>query len=64
MMECFGYFGYIELVKFVFYVGFYKMIIKCLRCVCFYCLKFFVDVVRNLSCFVCKMVGIFEKGLG
>lgn len=43
MTECPGHFGHIELAKPVFHVGFYKMIIKCLRCVCFYCSKLLVD---------------------
>ena len=47
MTECPGHFGHIELAKPVFHVGFYKMIIKCLRCVCFYCSKLLVDAVRN-----------------
>ena len=56
MTECPGHFGHIELAKPVFHVGFYKMIIKCLRCVCFYCSKLLVDGVRkSISCFVCKM---------
>ena len=64
MTECPGHFGHIELAKPVFHVGFYKMIIKCLRCVCFYCSKLLVDAVRNLTCFACKMAGTSEKGLG
>ncbi len=58
MTECPGHFGHIELAKPVYHVGFYKMIIKCLRCVCFYCSKLLVDGVRKskyTSCFVCKM---------
>ena len=52
MTECPGHFGHIELAKPVFHVGFYKMIIKCLRCVCFYCSKLLVDGVRkSISCF-------------
>lgn len=47
MAECPGHFGHIELAKPVFHVGFYKMIIKCLRCVCFYCSKLLVDAVRK-----------------
>lgn len=47
MTECPGHFGHIELAKPVFHVGFYKMIIKCLRCVCFYCSKLLVDGVRK-----------------
>lgn len=47
MTECPGHFGHIELAKPVFHVSFYKMIIKCLRCVCFYCSKLLVDAVRN-----------------
>ncbi|PFX11588.1 DNA-directed RNA polymerase II subunit RPB1-like, partial [Stylophora pistillata] len=43
MTECPGHFGHIELARPVFHVGFYKMIIKCLRCVCFYCSKLLVD---------------------
>lgn len=62
MTECPGHFGHIELAKPVFHVGFYKMIIKCLRCVCFYCSKLLVDGVRKLiSCFVCKMAGFSER---
>ncbi|XP_068728449.1 DNA-directed RNA polymerase II subunit RPB1-like [Montipora capricornis] len=44
LRECPGHFSHIELAKPVFHVGFYKMIIKCLRCVCFYCSKLLVDV--------------------
>ena len=47
MTECPGHFGHIELAKPVFHVSFYKMIIKCLRCVCFYCSKLLVDAVRK-----------------
>lgn len=57
MSECPGHFGHIELAKPVYHVGFYKMIIKCLRCVCFYCSKLLVDAVRNLNCFGGKMAG-------
>lgn len=48
MTECPGHFGHIELAKPVFHVGFFKMIIKSLRCVCFYCSKLLVDGVRSI----------------
>ena len=41
--ECPGHFGHLELAKPVFHVGFMAQIVKCLRCVCFYCSKLLVD---------------------
>lgn len=65
MTECPGHFGHIELAKPVFHVGFYKMIIKCLRCVCFYCSKLLVDGVRkgNLASSA-FMAGRSAEGMG
>lgn len=48
MTECPGHFGHIELSKPVFHVALIPKIIKVLRCVCFYCSKLLVDVVRLL----------------
>lgn len=45
MCECPGHFGHIELAKPVFQVPFMTKIIKCLRCVCFFCSKLLIDVV-------------------
>lgn len=65
MAECPGHFGHIELAKPVFHVGFYKMIIKCLRCVCFYCSKLLVDAVRKKCASLAKMsVASRELGRG
>jgi DNA-directed RNA polymerase II subunit RPB1 len=43
MTECPGHFGHIELCKPVFHCGFLTKIVKCLRCVCFYCSKMLVS---------------------
>ena len=48
MTECPGHFGHIELAKPVFHIGFLTKTIKVLRCVCFYCSKLLVDVVRTI----------------
>lgn len=61
MTECPGHFGHIELAKPVFHVGFYKMIIKCLRCVCFYCSKLLVDAVRDFILLRVQNVWLLQK---
>ena len=43
---CPGHFGHIELAKPVYHIGFLTRCIKLLRCVCFFCSKLKVDVVR------------------
>jgi len=43
MAECPGHFGYIELAKPVYHVGFISVILKLLRCVCFHCSKLLTD---------------------
>lgn len=48
MAECPGHFGHIELAKPVFQVPFMTKIIKCLRCVCFFCSKLLIDSVSLL----------------
>jgi hypothetical protein len=37
--ECPGHFGYIELVKPVYHIGFLKKVVQVLRCVCYSCSK-------------------------
>lgn len=44
---CPGYFGHIELARPVFYVQFFHIVQKLLRCVCFRCGKLLID--KNLS---------------
>ncbi|KAL1914514.1 DNA-directed RNA polymerase II subunit RPB1 [Calcarisporiella thermophila] len=43
MAECPGHFGYIELAKPVFHIGFLNKVKKILECVCFHCSKLKVD---------------------
>lgn len=47
MSECPGHFGYIELSKPVFHVGFMNMVLKVLRCVCFHCSRLLADPVTT-----------------
>ena len=46
--ECPGHFGHLELSKPVFHVGFMQQIVRCLRCVCFYCSKLLIDPVNTI----------------
>eukprot|EP01114_Cavostelium_apophysatum_P013538 TRINITY_DN32_c0_g1_i1.p1 TRINITY_DN32_c0_g1~~TRINITY_DN32_c0_g1_i1.p1 ORF type:complete len:1763 (-),score=484.60 TRINITY_DN32_c0_g1_i1:80-5368(-) len=43
MSDCPGHFGYIELAKPVFHIGFITTVLKILRCVCFHCSKLLTD---------------------
>ena len=47
--DCPGHFGHIELAKPVFHPGFIAKMVKVLRCVCFFCSKLMVDVVRMIK---------------
>lgn len=64
MVECFGYFGYLEFVKFMFYIGFLKIVLFILWCVCYNCLWVFVDEVGYyffLVFWILLLVYIFLK---
>jgi len=49
MAECPGHFGYLELAKPMYHVGFMKTVLSIMRCVCFNCSKILADeVCRSL----------------
>ena len=52
--DCPGHFGYIELSKPVFHIGFITMVLKILRCVCFHCSKLLANPVSKqlFPCYV------------
>ncbi|PNX78425.1 DNA-directed RNA polymerase ii subunit rpb1-like protein [Trifolium pratense] len=43
MAECPGHFGYLELAKPMFHIGFLKTVLSIMRCVCFNCSKILAD---------------------
>lgn len=43
MTECPGHFGHIDLCEPVYHIGYFNMLTKVLRCVCFYCSKLLVS---------------------
>jgi DNA-directed RNA polymerase II subunit RPB1 len=43
MAECPGHFGYLELAKPMYHVGFMKTVLSIMRCVCFNCSKILAD---------------------
>ncbi|WVZ87666.1 hypothetical protein U9M48_034272 [Paspalum notatum var. saurae] len=43
MPECPGHFGYLELAKPMFHIGFIKTVLSIMRCICFNCSKILVD---------------------
>ncbi|KAJ7944104.1 DNA-directed RNA polymerase subunit [Quillaja saponaria] len=43
MADCPGHFGYLELAKPMFHIGFMKTVLTILRCVCFNCSKILAD---------------------
>ncbi|KAK4416074.1 DNA-directed RNA polymerase II subunit RPB1 [Sesamum alatum] len=43
MAECPGHFGHLELAKPMFHIGFMKVVLSILRCVCFNCSKILAD---------------------
>jgi RNA polymerase Rpb1, domain 1 len=49
MAECPGHFGYIELAKPMFHIGFIGAVMKILKCMCFHCSKLLADTVSILS---------------
>jgi DNA-directed RNA polymerase II subunit RPB1 len=48
MSECPGHFGYLELAKPMFNIGFMDTTMKVLRCVCFHCSKLLANTVSGL----------------
>jgi DNA-directed RNA polymerase II subunit RPB1 len=42
--DCPGHFGHIELAKPMFHAGFFPIVLKILRCICYHCAKLIVDV--------------------
>jgi DNA-directed RNA polymerase II subunit RPB1 len=49
MAECPGHFGYLELAKPMFHIGFLKTVLSIMRCVCFNCSKILADEVLLMS---------------
>ena len=47
MAECPGHFGYLELAKPMFHIGFLKTVLSIMRCVCFNCSKILADEVLS-----------------
>lgn len=47
MAECPGHFGYLELAKPMFHIGFMKTVLSIMRCVCFNCSKLLPDEVTT-----------------
>lgn len=45
--ECPGHFGYLELAKPMFHIGFMKTVLSIMRCVCFNCSKLLADEVKT-----------------
>ena len=43
--QCPGHFGYVELVKPMYHVGFIEKVVRVLRCVCYKCSKLLCDEV-------------------
>ena len=41
--DCPGHFGYIKLEKAVYHVGFFDLIIKILKCICYHCHRLLID---------------------
>jgi DNA-directed RNA polymerase beta' subunit len=43
-MKCPGHFGHMELKQTVFHLGYFKRLLKTLKCFCFECGKLMIDV--------------------
>ena len=61
MTNCPGHFGHIELAKPVFHVGFLSKTVKILRCVCYYCSRLLIDVVKMMCVCVCVSVCVCAR---
>nr|CAA36735.1 DNA-directed RNA polymerase [Arabidopsis thaliana] len=49
MAECPGHFGYLELAKPMYHVGFMKTVLSIMRCVCFNCSKILADEAMKIK---------------